>query len=826
MAVALWGRGAELGQVRAAGDRSSSSGSGLSGERPRSDPALDGAQELLAGGHLEAALEAYEALVADARASDDLDRLAESLNGLGLVYKRLGDYHQAISLYSSALETCKGLGRKTCQATAEHNLGACYTLLGDLKAARDALDEALELWPERAYERTSTLTAIATLEDLEGDHEEAIRRYREALVLRHLLPQANARERRYGLGATLDRLATAFQNAGRLQEARRAYEQALAIWRRDGHVAELGVTSDNLGWLSLELGDARTALEHLATALPLLTETGTTHDRAHVLLGLARAQRQLGDLDAASADVEEALGIIESLRSTSFSHHLRASFLAQRQPFYELYVEILMEQHTRKPKAGFERRALEVAERFRARGLLDLLSLERKALRGAADGDARGREEQLHRQMAARERQRLDLVRRSAPAAEIADVERAQRELALRYDQLRAEQWAEQGTAPESEPLTASEMTSLLDADTVLLVYSLGVERSFLWQVDAEGVVAHQLPDRDQIERQAWQVYSYLQASDQRAGQEEGRASIQALSDLLLGPVAGSLGKKRLVIMADGLIHYISFAALPAGDGRPLVADHEIVSLPSMSVLETLRDRAARRPMPAKTLLVMADPVFRRDDPRAAGVAVSAEGRDSRASLAPDRLERSGLEAEAILDLVYPDDRRGVLGFDATRHFVLEGGLAGYRIVHIATHGELNDEQPEYTHLVLSLLDEQGHPVEGRLYQHEIGDLDIQADLVVLSACNSALGKNVRGEGLMGMTRGFMNAGATRVIVSLWYVSEEATSMLMERFYTALLVEGKSPPAALQEAQLYLQTFPQWESPFFWAGFVLQGEWR
>jgi CHAT domain-containing protein len=257
------------------------------------------------------------------------------------------------------------------------------------------------------------------------------------------------------------------------------------------------------------------------------------------------------------------------------------------------------------------------------------------------------------------------------------------------------------------------------------------------------------------------------------------------------------------------------------------VADHEIVSLPSVSVLKALRERVAARSPAPKVLAVVADPVFGRDDLRFeefAGIAESVA--EEPRIYQPDRLERSGQEAEAILALVRPEDRFGALGFDATREVLIEGKLAGFRIVHIATHGELNDEQPEYTHLVLSLLDRHGRPLEGRLYQHEIGNLDLAADLVVLSACNSALGKHVRGEGLVGMTRGFMDAGATRVMVSLWYVSEEATALLMERFYIELLVEGKTPAAALQAAQLWLQSFPQWQSPFYWAGFVLQGEWR
>ncbi len=819
-AIALWGRATPTDRT-AAGGRDDPLHGGAAADSP-----LARANGLLAVGDLEGALAAYEELSEKARATADSRLLADSLSGLGLVYKRLGDYHLAVTLYSSALKTCRTLDGLDCQAETLHNLGSCYTLLGELAMARDTLENALGLWPPGSYERSSTLTALATLDDLEGDHDLAIERFREALVLRRVPSQANVKKGRQGLGATLDRLATAYRQAGRVADARRTYEEALEIWREGGLRAQLGVTQSNLGWLYVERRQPAVALEYFSRAVPLLEEARNSNALAHALLGMAQAHRQRMDLSAAAGLLDRATGIVESLRSTSYSHLLRASFLARREPFYEFYIEILMERHEADPEGGFERRALEIAERFRARGLLDLLEVERQELRRAAGSELLELEGRLHRQMAERDRHRLELVRRGAPSSEVARLEREQRSLAMEYDQLRARLWARQPGGSPPPSLSSCEMTALLDDDTLLLVYSLGGERSFLWNVSSQGIRAHELASRGRIEELAQRAYSFLESSDQRRGQREGRQAIESLSTILLGPVSESLGHKRLLVMADGRLHYLPFAALVGASGQPLVADHEIVSLPSASVLKALRDRAAARSPAPKALAVMADPVFRREDPRfhGTGVVPTLKGEDR--LLLPDRLERSGQEAAAILALVAPQDRLEALGFDATREAILDGRLAEFRIVHIATHGELNDGQPEYTHLVLSLLDRQGHSVEGRLYQHELGSLDLPADLVVLSACNSALGKHVRGEGLVGMTRGFLDAGATRVLVSLWFVSDEATALLMERFYVELLVEGKTPPAALQAAQLWLQSFPQWRSPFYWAGFVLQGEWR
>jgi CHAT domain-containing protein len=152
--------------------------------------------------------------------------------------------------------------------------------------------------------------------------------------------------------------------------------------------------------------------------------------------------------------------------------------------------------------------------------------------------------------------------------------------------------------------------------------------------------------------------------------------------------------------------------------------------------------------------------------------------------------------------------------------------LGQYRIVHFATHGLINSEHPELSGLVLSLVDENGKPQDGFLRMSDIFNLEMPADLVVLSACQTALGKEVKGEGLVGLTRGFMHAGARRVVASLWQVDDLATAELMKRFYSGMLKENLRPAAALRAAQTEMSGSSRWSSPYYWAGFVIQGEWR
>jgi CHAT domain-containing protein len=413
-------------------------------------------------------------------------------------------------------------------------------------------------------------------------------------------------------------------------------------------------------------------------------------------------------------------------------------------------------------------------------------------------------------------------------------------------------------TQPQPRDLAAIQR-EVLDADTVLLEYAMGERRSYLWIVTSDGIETAELPARGEIEALARRVCAQITERNQRlkfesAEQYRGRiaqadaeyaVAAQALSRLVLAPAVGGLAKRRVLVVPDGLLHYVPFAALPApivpnGD-EPLVASHEVVVLPSATTLAIMRDElASREPQPLMAAVV-ADPVFEATDARVGkGMAASprqSEGTAKASALARslrdvapatatiERLPFTRREAAAIRQLVPASQRLEALDFAASRTTVTGGVLSKYRIVHFATHGLLDSVHPELSGLVLSLVDEQGRERDGFLRAYEIYNLKLPAELVVLSACRTGLGKDVRGEGIVGLTRGFMYAGAARVIVSLWDVSDEATAELMQRFYSAMLGHKKlSPAAALREAQVSLRRDKRWRSPYYWAAFALQGE--
>jgi len=407
----------------------------------------------------------------------------------------------------------------------------------------------------------------------------------------------------------------------------------------------------------------------------------------------------------------------------------------------------------------------------------------------------------------------------------------------------------------------------------LLLEYSLGEKRSYVFVVSAVSLTVYPLPKRATIERAAQRVYDLVTVENRQSSgdasslQRQYSQAAARLSRMVLGPLTGHL-KKRLLIVSDGRLHYVPFAALPVpgNPSVPLIARHEIVTLPSASVLSVLRREKMGRKLAPRTVAVLADPVFDTHDVRVKSVAAGkvpgnssaavqrgTEGEvqrgieeDTQEAVAADsltrsvadvglavkgtvylpRLQRTRQEAMSILAVTPAGQGMQALDFKASRATVMSPALGQYRIVHFATHGLLDSKHPELSGLVLSLVDEQGRPQNGFLGLQDIYNLNLPAELVVLSACETGLGKSIQGEGLVGLTRGFMYAGATRVVASLWKIDDLATAELMAEFYIAMERDGMRPAAALRAAQIHMWKQQRWSSPYYWAAFQIHGEWK
>jgi CHAT domain-containing protein/Tfp pilus assembly protein PilF len=800
-------------------------------------------------GDPQKALEYYQEALPMLRAAGDRGGEASALNNMGAAFRVMGEPQQALTYYKQALSLQRAVGDARETALMLTNIGALYYRLGDAQQALDYYEQALPLRRE-AGDRAGqaiTLTNIGAAHLSLDDPQLAMEYLGQALSL------AQGGQSRSEEAQALTVLAATSSALGNKQQALEYLHRALALWRAIGE--RLGESSAliRMGRIYREQGAPRLALKCLEDALQLARDIGETGGEAVALADLSRVEHDLGDLDRALNRIESALDLVETLRARIRVEDLRVSFLASRYSDYEFYIDLLMRLHERQPSAGYDALAFEASERARGRNLLEVLSAARADIRQGVDPLSLERQRSLQRQINAKERMRMRLAGGNQKEKSAA-VERELRALLAEYQESQAQMLIHSpryAALTDPAPLKLKEIQrQSLDRDTLLLEYALGEERSFLWAVTPSSIRAYTLPRRAEIEAAALRAYGRLTRSNQRQYRVSSEQAAAELSRMALGPVAAELGRKRLVIVSDGALEYVPFGALPNPDAagaikrRPLIVDHEVVSLPSASVLATMRRETGGRRPSARTVAVFSDPVFQPDDPRVkrAGLArlngEKANGDESKTQsdlvrsanetglTSFERLIHTRKEAEAIVALVPPEQGFKALDFAASRATVMNAALDQYRIVHFATHGLLNSRRPELSGIVLSLVDEEGRSQDGFLRAHEIYNLKLNADLVVLSACSTALGKEIKGEGLAGLTRGFMYAGTPRVIASLWNVRDEATAELMKRFYRNMLIGKSSPAAALREAQVSMWREPRWAAPYYWAGFALQGEWK
>jgi CHAT domain-containing protein/tetratricopeptide (TPR) repeat protein len=792
-------------------------------------------------GDLARARAACESALASARRVGDRREEVSATHTLGSLEQSAGEPWRAFLLLDEALAGWRELGDRSGEAATLHDMGRLYAVLGKLPEAREVLERSLALhraMGERRGEAGASLE-LGWVRFLAGDPRAARAELSRALAL------WQATGDRRGEGVALDRLGSLSRELGEARRATGEYGRALAIFRVLGDRQSEAHTLSNLGQALAAAGDAAGGLRSEDEALRLLAGLGEPSAEAYARFRRARAERTLGRLAAAREDMEEGVRRLESIRDRAESEDLRMSYLDSVHDQYEDLIDLLMDLHAREPAAGFDAEALAMAERSRARGLLDLVSGARR--RGEATAGSAG--DRLRRLAA--EIRALEARRRTGgppdAAASAAAEESLRQRVAERQAILVELQRSSAAARPPPRLLAPREIRAqVLDGRTVLLVYSLGDRRSFVWAVTRQGIESAVLPPRAALEGAALRWHDLAARSDERGAATQERLTARELTALLLGPVAHALAGRRLAFVADGALAYVPFASLPEpGGDRYLLSGHEVEVLPSASVLAAVRARAAARPPAPREVAVLADPLFR-PPPGSPGSAApghevaaaelaakaaasaAAATRSARdlglAELAPLPFSRE--EERAILSLVPPGEGLGATGAAASRELATGGLLRRYRTVHFATHAFIHPTAPELSGVVLSLFDARGRPQPGFLRSYEIAELDLPAELVVLSACRTGLGQQLRGEGLVGLTQSFFEAGATRVVVSLWDVDDRATARLMERFYRELLVARRPPGEALRAAQLALRRDPRFSAPYFWAGFELQGDWR
>jgi CHAT domain-containing protein len=850
----------------------------------------------------KSALESFDRALSLWMALEDRRGRATTLNALGQLYGNVGEKQRALGYHRQAKEIFSTLGDLYGAGVAFGGMAFQYLELGDVYTALEYFQKQLRLHRKAQHRdgEAGALLFIGRCFSLLGNHRKSLEYYMQSLAMNQELQ--HRRMEAYLLGL----VGTSYEALGENEKALQYYERSLLLSQASSDPRETSYAFNRVARMLHKNGRDREALSDLQSALALSRQANDRFGESLTLSNTAEVEAERGNNDLALSEITESLQISESLRTSVMSYELRASYFASVRRQNELEVEVLMRLHAREPHRGFDRLALEASERARARSLLDNLNEAGVNIRRGVDPELLSREHSLKQKLESKTERLASLMGGGTKKGEAAALEQEIRDLTAQYDEIQSEI---RSTSPQYAALTQASTLSVtdiqeqvLEGETLLLEYSLGEKRSYLWAVSRGELTCHDLGPRAQIEDSARMVIALLTARQlpsetvkdyrrrvMKADADYWKAAAR-LSELVLEPVGEKLTGKRLVIVSDGALQYVPFGALPVprtgrskilenaagekhnrrslgGDFRrkettadfaepslsedpvPMVIKHEIVNLPSASALAFLRKLGGNRRLSTNSVAVLADPVFDLDDPRVqvtkgvgARKPASAEQESSEPSgdvhlllralglpkegKSIPRLVSTRQEAEAILAAAPRGTSFIATGFDASRATAMRADLGRYRIVHFATHAVLNSDNPGLSGIILSMVDEKAERQNGFLGLHEIYDLQLPVDLVVLSACNSALGKDMGGEGLVGIVRGFMHAGASRVVASLWKVDDLATKELMARFYRNIFERGKSPSAALRSAQIEMFRHTDWNPPYYWAGFVLEGEWR
>jgi CHAT domain-containing protein/tetratricopeptide (TPR) repeat protein len=823
------------------------------------------------------ALDTFRELLPMRREQHDRRGEGTTLYYMGTSLARLGDLDQALDSLTQALPVMREVGDARGEGRALTNLGSLYLSLGQPQESLNTLQKALELTRKLKdrHQEESILTAMAHAFLQLGDTEQALEYGEQALKIQQELSD------RRGEGLARAELGSVYASLGQRQEALEAYRQSLPLLRGASDQAGEADTLNRLGALALRGRDAKQALPYFEQASQLLTSIDDRRRRAATEVNIGAAYRLLGDKqrardslreasaqlaaigdrfeqsramyllalmesddrewDQARQHLEDALRIDEQIRAAVLGADLRSTWLATVLDQYDALEDALMHLDQLHPGQGFGIQAFDTAERARARTLLDLLSEARAGLREGVDPALINRERILTARLQAKMERQIQLLVAGGDNAAADAVATEIRQATAEYQQLEAKILTASPRYADfagQEPLQLDRLQrEYLDPGTLLLEYAPGEQRSFLWAVSRSSFQSYVLPSRTMLDALAERARESISSAADPELAKSAPAKLEALSRAVLGPVARELGAKRLLIVTSGSLQFVPFSALPSPNnpGEPLIASHEVVNLPSASTIAFLR-RNIPRNATSKLVAVMADPVFAADDPRvtghpgAANADVSSQNRTRGASVSGrttfDRLTFTRREGENILALAPAGAGFSAFDFDASRATVLSGALRDYKYVHIASHGLVNPFHPELPSIVLSLVGRDGSPRDGFLQAADIYNLRLNADLVVLSACQTALGKDVRGEGVVGLARAFMYAGSPAVVASLWTVPDRSTSELMREFYRGMLVENLRPAAALRRAQIALWKDSRWTRPYYWAAFTLQGEWK
>lgn len=779
---------------------------------------------------------------------------ASTWNNLGILHATQGQHTEALDAYRKTEERLRGLPISSILADCRHNQAMELLALGRVDAGIEVLHQVADI-QEQLEDRLGEGQAWAALgwgyerraglsDNPESDFELALKFYEKA-IRRLRKEQAT-----WDLTVLLERRGAIYQETGRLSLARTDLERSLVLAEAQESFIQLAWVRLGLGTIQRDSGQLVEARQKISKARDELDRLGQPSGQIAARLELARVERKAGDRDLAAKFLSEALDLIEGSRANLRTPGFRRTYLAIRQEAYEELVDLWAQaawdasQSSLPAKTAtastYAERAFSVLERGRARSLLDsLATAPPQQLNLPAD--------EIRRMLEALEARHLmpEAFHRDFPALETEDDLRGAGGTEARRQPLPSVPQARTALHKILEstayPLRiqvfsedASVVYPLLGNHTTLLAYALGKTKSWLFVLGLNKTFVVPLAPGQEIEKLARQAHELLPLSDTRGFHRAADVVLPELASQVVAPLGDKLPPGRLVVIPDGALHLVPFGLLPGPDGRPLLEKRVITHLPSASAWIRLRQRSEGRKPASNLLALVGDPVFSPEDPRLQSIRSDskqeATNGTSHHSLYLPRLVATGEEVRKIrlqAQSILGEDSAPIFdSFKADRRLLLDGQLNDFKILHLATHGLVDAEDPGLAGLVFTLFGSDGQRTNGFLPARDLYHLGVGAELVVLSACRTADGQRIRGEGVVGLSHGFFAAGARHLLVTLWDIDDRATAELMTRFYGHLLRQKGDPALALRKAQIELRDETAWRSPKYWAGFLPVGDWQ
>lgn len=737
------------------------------------------------------ALRCYESSLQIAIQTDDLEEQANTIANLGIIYIDLGNFDKALDYFSRTLEIDRKLGNPISISMDLNNIGSLYRRKGISSEDRGDFSLALKNFGD----------SLETIKDSNQMDPEVKR-----LKMR-----------------VLNNVGTIHAHIGEELKALDYFQLALGQAKEMHNVEAMGMILNNIGIVYSQLGNYEESTKYYQRAIDLALGISGGKILWEAYLEIADAYKKQGKWDAALENYRKSISVIENIRSGLNLEDLKATYLGtdKRIDAYYNIIDLYIRLYQTSRNKSYEAEAFSYLEKAKARSFLDSIEVSKLNLSEGINQKLLNKETELMNDIS-RLHTKL-LVPQLAPEQRnsiTAELDNCENQL----DSLKGEiREASPAYANLSYPTTltlAQAQQNLIEEGTVYFAYLLGKENSYAFAVSRDDLKIFPLPAREEIQKL---VQEHLRSITDPASQDF-RVGYK-LYDYLIKPGLPH-GTKRIIVVPDDALYFLPFETLLVKEqGREwLVRDYNIAYVPSLSSLrELLERRRTGAQKPRKDILAIGDPNFGTNEIEGPASAGPSSGQNQALGYGSQfyRLKYSGQEVEAIASLFKPQKREVLIRDQATEDRLKATNLSDFKILHFATHAIIDDKNPARSAIVLCL--DQDPSEDGFVQMREVFNLRLRADLVTLSACETGLGRLVRGEGIEGLSRAFFYAGASSVLLSLWAINDQASYQLLERFYVHLHASS-SIADALRKAKIEMINSRVLDHPYYWAGFIATGE--